>query len=85
METDYFDIVAGVLQGDTFAPSLCIIYLDYMLGTSIDLMKENCFKLAKEKKQRIPCTNIMDVEYADDIMLLVNSPTQAECLLHNLE
>ena len=40
--TDYFDIVAGVF----------IICLDYTLRTSIDLMKENCFKLAKEKKQK---------------------------------
>ena len=28
-ETDYFDIVAGVLQGDTLAPYLFIICLDY--------------------------------------------------------
>ena len=27
-DTDYFDIVAGVLQGDTLAPYLCIICLD---------------------------------------------------------
>ena len=46
-DTDYFDIVAGVLQGDTLAPYLFIICLDYVLGTSIDLMKENSFKLAK--------------------------------------
>ena len=46
--TDYFDIVAGVLQGDTLAPYLFIISLDYMLRTSIDIMKDNGFKLAKE-------------------------------------
>ena len=34
-DTDYFDIVAGVLQGDTLAPYLFIICLDYMLKTSI--------------------------------------------------
>ena len=53
----YFDIVAGVLQGDTLAPYMFIICLDYVLRTSIDLMKENGFKLAKEKKQKIPRTN----------------------------
>ena len=41
METDYFDVVAGVLQGDTLAPNLFIICLDYMLRTSIDKMKDN--------------------------------------------
>ncbi len=31
--TDYFDIIAGVLQGDTLAPYL-FICLDYVLRTS---------------------------------------------------
>ena len=44
--TNYFDIVAGVLLGDILAPYLFIICLYYMLRTSIDLMKENGFKLA---------------------------------------
>ena len=56
-DTDYFDIVAGVLQGDTLAPYLFIICLDYVLGTSTDLMKENGYKPGKEKKQKIPRTN----------------------------
>ena len=30
-DTDYFDIVAGVLQGDTLATYLFIICLDYVL------------------------------------------------------
>ena len=34
-DTDYFDIVAGVLQGGTIAPYLFIICLDYVLKTSI--------------------------------------------------
>ena len=29
-DTDYFDIVANVLQGDTLAPYLFIICLDYV-------------------------------------------------------
>ena len=39
-DTDYFDIVAGVLQGDTLAPYLFIICLDYVLRTSIDKIKK---------------------------------------------
>ena len=38
-DTDYFDIVAGVLQGDTLALYLFIICLDYVLRTSIDKIK----------------------------------------------
>ena len=50
-DTDYFDIVTGVLQGDTLAPYLFIICLDYALRTSIDLIKENGFKLAKKEAE----------------------------------
>ena len=51
-DTDYFNIVAGVLQGNALASYLFIISLDYVLRTSIDLMKENNFKLAKERSRR---------------------------------
>ena len=50
-DTDYFDIVAGVLQGNTLAPYLFIICLDYVLRTSINKIKENGFKLTKKKKK----------------------------------
>ena len=84
-DTDYFDIVAGVLHGDTFAPYLFIICLDYMLRTSIDKIKENGFKLTKERSRRYPTKTITDTDYADDIALLANTPTQTETLLHSLE
>ena len=53
-DTDYFDIVAGVLQRDTLAPYLFMICLDYVLRTSIDKIKENGFKLTKERSRRYP-------------------------------
>ena len=46
-DTNYFDIVVGVLQGDTLAPYLSIICVDYALRTSIDKIKENGFELTK--------------------------------------
>ena len=46
-DPDFFDIVAGVLQGDTLAPYVFIICLDYVLQMSVDLMKENGFTLEK--------------------------------------
>ena len=53
-DTDYFDIVVGVMQAEIFAQYLFIICLDYMLRTSIDKMKDNGFKLTKEKSKRYP-------------------------------
>ena len=84
-DTDYFDIVAGVLQGDTLHPYLFIICLDYMLRTSIHKIKDNSLKLAKERSKRYLTQIITDVDYADDIAILVNTPAQAETLLHSLE
>ena len=78
-------IVAGVLQGDTSAPYQFIICLDYVLRTSIDSMKENGFKLTKERSRRYPARTIMDADYIDDITLLANTPAQAESRLHSLE
>ena len=83
METDYFNIVAGVLQGDTLAPYLFIICLDYVLRKSIDKIKENSFKLTKERGRRYPAKTNTDAEYADDIALLANATAQAENLLHS--
>ena len=84
-DTDYFDIVADVLQGDALALYLFSISQDYALKTSIDLMKENGFNLGKERSRRYPAQTITDADNADDIALLANTPAQAETLLHILE
>ena len=84
-DTDYFDIVACVLQGDTLAPYLFILCLDYVLWTSIDKININGFKLTKERSRRYPAQAITDADYADNITLLANTPAQAETVLHSLE
>ena len=48
-------------------------------------MKDNGFKLAKERSRRYLAQTITDADYADDIALLANIPAQAEILLHSLE
>ena len=80
-----FDIVVGVLQGDTWAPYLFIICLDYVLRTSIDLIKENGFTIKKARDRQYPAEIITDADYANDIVLLSNTPAQAKSLLHSLE
>ena len=84
-DTEYFDIVAGVLQGDTLSPYLFIICLDYMLRTLIDKIRENGFGLTKKRSRRYSAKTITVPDYADDIALLENTPNQAETLLHSLE
>ena len=83
--TYYFDIVAGVLQGDTLDPYLFIICLDYVLRTSIDKIKENGFDLIKKRSIRYPAKTITDVDYTDDIALLANASAENKTRLHSLE
>ena len=85
METDFFDIVAGVLQGNTLAPYLFIICLDYVLRKSIDLMEENVFTQEKARSRRYPAQTITNADYADDIALLANTHTQAKSPPHSLK
>ena len=84
-DTEYFNIVAGVLQGDTLAPYLFIICLDYVLWTSIVKIRYNGFELTKKRSRRYPAETITDADYADDIAILANTANQVETLLHSLE
>ena len=84
-DTEYFDIEAGVLQGDTLAPYIFIICLDYVLRTSIGKIRENGFELTKKRSRRYPAKTITDADYADDIAILANTPDQAETLQHSFE
>ena len=84
-DTEYFDIFAGVLQGDTLAPYLFLICLDCVLRTSIDKIRENGFELTKKRSRKYPAKIITDADYVDDIALLANTPNQADTLLHSLK
>ena len=84
-DTEYFDIVAGVLQGATLAPYLFIICLDYVHRTSIDKIRENGLELTKKRSRSYTAKTITDADYADDIAILANTSDQVETLLHSLE
>ena len=66
-DTEYFDIVTGVIQGDTQAPYIFIISLDYALRTSTGKIRENGFELTKKRSRRHPTKTITDADYTDDI------------------
>ena len=83
-DTDFFDVVAGVLQGDTLAPYLFIISLNYVIRSSIDLMKENGFTLEKARSKRYLTLTITYADYADDIALRAITPVQAKSLLQRV-
>ena len=64
-DTDFFDIVAGVLQGDSLALYLFIIYLNYVFQRLIDLMKENGFTFEKSRSRSYPAWTITYTDYTD--------------------
>ena len=68
-DTDFFAVVAGVLQEDTLVPYLLMICLDYILRTSMDLIKEYGCTPKKPRSRRYPADIINDAHYADDLAL----------------
>ena len=85
-ETDYFEILAGVLQGDTLAPYLFAIVIDYVMRRAIgDKAHELGFTLYPRKSRRVHSVNVTDLCFADDIALLANKYQQAQELLRLVE
>ena len=83
-DAEFFDIIAGVLQGDTLAPYLFIIVLDYVLR-NLDQNENFDFTLRKQLSRRYPDEMLTDVGFADDLALLSDKIGNAEKLLKILE
>ena len=84
-DTDFFDIFTGFLKWDALVPSLFIVWVDYILQTSKDLMKENAFTSKMARNRCYSAETIMCADYADDVTLLVNTFAHFESLLHWLK
>ena len=78
METEFFDIWAGVLQGDTLAPFLFVICLDDVLRISVDKFNEYGLTLELARGRRFPTKKITDADYADDLALLSDNSYNAQ-------
>ena len=83
-ETEYFNIVAGVLQGDTLAPYLFIIVLDYIMRHVMS-KNNNGFTVEERKSRRIPEVKVTDLDFADDIALISNLIDESQRLLNDVE
>ena len=85
-ETKLFDILAGIFQGDTLAPFLFIIVLDYSLRDAYEhTSSETGIVIEPRRSSRHPEMRLRDSSYADDIGLLNKSLSLAEELLHCVE
>ena len=85
-ETDFFKILTGVLQGDTLAPYLFILVLDYVLRKTFEGREEELgFKLHRRKSSRVKAVHVTDLDFADDLAVLVEEMSQAQEALSALE
>ena len=85
-ETAFFDIVAGVLQGDTLAPYLFAIVLDYALRKAIAGREEDLgFQLHRRRSRRTPAVVVTDLDFADDIALVSQQIEGAQEMLVRIE
>ena len=76
-DTEFFDIIAGVLQGDALATYLFIIVLDYVFR-NLDQNKNLGFTLRKQLSRRYPSKMLMDGDFANDLELLLDKIGTAE-------
>ena len=83
--TDAFKTTSGILQGDTLAPYLFIIVVDYILRQSMDKASDKGLMFEQRKSSRHPSKHVTDLDYADDIALTADQIESAQSLLLSLE
>ena len=84
-ETQAFPTLAGILQGDTLAPFLFIMVVDYIMRVSVDTITEKGYLLHPRRGSRQPAEYLTDTDFADDIALISQSLEHAQDLLQSLE
>ena len=81
--TDEFDTTSGVLQGDTLAPYLFVIVMDYIMRTS--LTAEDGYTVRRRMSARRTAIRIPALAYADDAALMSDSGEAAQRQLQRFE
>ena len=82
--TEAFLILAGVMQGDTLAPYLFIIVIDYVMRKCLK-GKDFGITLQQRRSRRHPTVKLEDTDFADDLTLLSDSTVEAQEFLLCIE
>ena len=80
-----FEITTGVLQGDTLAPFLFIICIDYVLKRAEQQLPKAGFTTQPRKSSREPEGKLFDFDFTDDIALLSDTFGNAQAQFINLK
>jgi hypothetical protein len=81
--TDSFTLTTGVLQGDTLAPYLFVMVLEYVLLQT--RAPEFGFITSARKCSRQPAVVLHDLDFADDVVLLDSTPETATAHLDRFQ
>ena len=81
--SDLFSTTSGVLQGDTLAPFLFVLLLDWVLRTALPT-NEDGFVLCRRTSRRHPEKRLCVLGYADDLALLASTAEGAQRLVDRL-
>jgi hypothetical protein len=71
--TNFIDLSIGVLEGDTSAPFLFVIVVDYVIRVALadhSLGLKITNKVGTSTRIKIPAKYITDLDFTDDIMLI---------------
>ncbi|XP_014767671.1 uncharacterized protein LOC106867308 [Octopus bimaculoides] len=82
-ETDFFEVVAGILRGNTLTPFSFIT--NYVLRLSLDGTEEKGLLLKPRQSSRHYAQYLTDLDFVDDLALIFHCIKDAEYLLQALE
>jgi hypothetical protein len=86
-EDSKIDLKVGVLQGDTLAPFLFILVMDFVLRKA--MIESYGVKIKNQRgttrRPQSPAKYLTDLDFADDIVLFSSTIKGAQALLRNLE
>ena len=86
VDENQFSLSVGVLQGDTLAPYLFILVMDFVLRKAmVDSCGVQITKKSGTIRRPTPATYLCDLDFADDIVLFGTTLSKAQKLLSNLE
>ena len=81
-----FQIQAGVFQGDTLAPFLFVLVVDYAMRQAINGHEEQlCLEKTPRKSRQHPVIKVTDMLFADDVALLSEEIDQAQKVLSKVQ
>ena len=85
-ETEFFETLAGVLQGYTLAPYIFTIMIDYAMRQAIGNDAVDLgFKLDRKRSRRHNSDVITNLDFADDIALVTEELEQVQDFLHRVQ